>query len=307
MSARLRVLSFVFIAVPAMAAGWSGCATVPEPKFDKFSYPKGYAFVGDVQRPYTALGPVRSKVDYGSLDPSREEKMLCHNYYNKSVRELVRFAKKQGADAVINVESVVFLEDGRRETYKTPECSDDGSEGQILTQGIAVKWKKDGAETGAWTDPAAAPVAVAKPKRVPVRSVAAAPVNATAAAAVSSAPTPSATLAPVPAWQEGVSEFAKQTPEFPEPKKTAASTAAAAVLPKTAPVSETAAVEPDEAPVKVKLEDYDAAKSSQAAREPATASAPTSTPAKTDAAQSPSRPSLADPRMAPSALRGYRP
>ena len=119
--------------------GLAGCATVPEPKFQRYAFPKG-AFVGVPTRAYTALGPVRSKVDFPSLDPNHEEKKLCDNYYRKSVRELITFAKKQGADAVINVSSVVFLEDGRRETYKTPECSDEGGEGQILTQGIAVKW-----------------------------------------------------------------------------------------------------------------------------------------------------------------------
>ena len=149
MSSRLRVLSLLTSAL-------LGCATVPEPKFEKHTFPKN-AYVGDVQRPYTVLGPVRSKVDYVSLDPNHEEGRLCRNYYNKSVRELTKYAKRQGADAVVDVQSVVFLEDGRRETYKTPECSDDGGEGQVLTQGVAVKWKQSGAETGEWVSAAERP------------------------------------------------------------------------------------------------------------------------------------------------------
>ena len=51
-------------------------------------------------------------------------------------------ARHQGADAVVDIKSVVFLENGKQETYSTPECSDDGFEGQILLQGVAIKWKK---------------------------------------------------------------------------------------------------------------------------------------------------------------------
>ncbi len=125
------------------------CSTLPERKVEKFKFPKN-AYLNDTRRPYTVLGPVRSKVDYTSLDDAHEENQLCNNYFNKAVRDLIKYAKIQGGDAVIDVSSVVFLEDGRRETYKTPECSDDGGEGQILTQGIAVKWKDDGAESGTW-------------------------------------------------------------------------------------------------------------------------------------------------------------
>ncbi|MGK5085819.1 hypothetical protein WDW37_21225 [Bdellovibrionota bacterium FG-1] len=146
MSAKLRL---ILVSLGIIAWGMGGCATVPEPKYERYVFPKN-VFIGEVSRPYTVLGPVRSKVDYATLDAVREEKDLCRNYYNKSARELLRFAKKQGADAVVDVQSVVFLEDGRRETYKTPECSDDGGEGQILTQGIAVKWKGAGAENGLW-------------------------------------------------------------------------------------------------------------------------------------------------------------
>jgi len=115
------------------------CTTLPEPKFQKHEFPED-AYVENVKRPYTKVGTVRSKVNFPSLDFNRDENFLCRNYYNKAVRDLVKMAKKSGADAVINVKSVVFLGDGRQESYSTPECADDGEEGQILTQGTAVKW-----------------------------------------------------------------------------------------------------------------------------------------------------------------------
>lgn len=123
----------------AGAAGLIGCTTLPEPSFKKYSFPKG-AYVDPVVRPYETIGYVRSKVDFPTLDAAREEEALCRNYYNKAVAELLKHAREKKADAVIDVRSVVFMQDGSREVYKTPECSDDGEEGQILLQGVAVKW-----------------------------------------------------------------------------------------------------------------------------------------------------------------------
>ncbi len=120
----------------------SGCASVPTPKFTRHRFPKE-AYVGDVKRPYTSLGIVRSKVNFGTLDPNHEEEALCLNYYNGAAEELLKFARQKGGDAVIDIQSVVFYEDGSSAMFKTPECSDDGDEGQILLQGIAVKWKSE--------------------------------------------------------------------------------------------------------------------------------------------------------------------
>ena len=125
----------------------SGCSTLPPSKYKHYAFPKNEAFYGNTQRPYRTLGSVRSKVDYDSLDDNHEEKDLCTNYFNKSVRDLVSMAKKKGGDAVIDVKSVVYLEDGKQESYPRAECSDDGMEGQSLTQGIAVKWKPLKTET----------------------------------------------------------------------------------------------------------------------------------------------------------------
>ena len=100
------------------------------------------AYIGEPDRPYEKLGLVRTKVEYPSLDPTREESALCKNYFNKGAIDLVKRARKVGADAVIDVRSAVFLFDGRAETYPSAQCSDDGQEGQVLMQGIAVKWKQ---------------------------------------------------------------------------------------------------------------------------------------------------------------------
>jgi hypothetical protein len=138
-------LSRIALATASCLAG-AACTTLPSPKHGRYRFPKE-AHVGDVKRPYTVLGQVRAKIDFPTLDPESDERTLCRNYYNRAVQDLVRRARDQGADAVIDVKSVVFLEDGRREEYATPECSDDGGEGQILAQGVAVKWKKEAPPT----------------------------------------------------------------------------------------------------------------------------------------------------------------
>lgn len=192
----LRALQLALSA--ALAVGLHACASAPaEPKFQKFTFPKN-AFVGDVQRPYVALGPVRSKIDYQSLDFNREERELCRNYYNRAVRDLVKFAKRQGADAVVDVKSVTFLLDGRTEMHATPECSDDGGEGQVLTQGIAVKWKENAVDVGTWSVPAATatPAPSATLAISPPSPEAAQPTGAAAAATIGQPPASQGKLFP---------------------------------------------------------------------------------------------------------------
>ncbi len=121
----------------------TACGSIPQAKYESFEFPSNLAFVNKINRPFQSLGWVRAKVNFQSLDPNHEELALCRNYYHKAIRQLVDMAKKKGADAVVEVKSIVFLEDGRREAYPTPECSDDGFEGQILVQGIAVQWQKE--------------------------------------------------------------------------------------------------------------------------------------------------------------------
>ncbi len=134
-------VAFVFL---VLILGGFACSSLPEPKVKKYTFPEEDAYVGEApKRPYKSLGLVRAKVDFISLNAQWEEDRLCKNYFNKAVQQLLRDAKKVGADSVIDIRSVVFLVDGKVETYSTPECSDDGDEGQVLAQGIAVKWLEE--------------------------------------------------------------------------------------------------------------------------------------------------------------------
>ena len=215
MSDRLStILIWSAFGVFALAATGPGCASAPaEPNFKKFAFPKN-AYIGDVQRPYTVLGPVRSKVDYQTLDFNREEKDLCRNYYNRAVRDLVKYAKKQGGDAVVDVKSVVFLVDGRTEMYATPECSDEGGDGQVLTQGVAVKWKGAPVESGAWTQP---PARLSATPATPVAPVATSVASPAAAPGVAVLAAPSARNPSAPVFPEGGTLVPEQDePVMPE-------------------------------------------------------------------------------------------
>ncbi len=137
-----------------------GCTTLPEPKVERHEFPKNAYFNAPEGRPFKPLGEVRTKVEFLSLDPLHDEANLCQNYFNKAVRDLVKRAKDVGGDAVIDVKSVVFLVDGRRELHPRAECSDDGEGAQVLARGIAVKWlPKDGAPSAVKEHPAPEPAA----------------------------------------------------------------------------------------------------------------------------------------------------
>ncbi len=116
------------------------CNTFQPPIVHHYHFPSTQAFLDKPDRPFEKIGVVRAKVNYQSLDPSHEEDALCRNYYNKAVRQLVTLAEAKGAQAVIQVQSVVFYENGRQEFYSTPECSDDGLEGQSLVTGVAIRY-----------------------------------------------------------------------------------------------------------------------------------------------------------------------
>ena len=128
----------------ALLAGFS-CATIPEPKYKKYAFPEDSVFVDEKPvRPYKVVGPVRVRVNYSSLNPEHEEQELCRNYYNKGAKDLLKRAHRDlKADAVIDVHSVVYYMDGKSSKYRTPECADDGNEGQILLEGKAVRYLPD--------------------------------------------------------------------------------------------------------------------------------------------------------------------
>lgn len=117
----------------------AGCASMPKVEHKWYQFPPG-AYLGKPEKPYQSLGWVRSKVNFTTLDPENDEQTLCKNYFNKAVRNLLRYAKKEGGEAVIQVESVVFHMDGSSKTFSRPECYDDGAQGQVLARGIAVRF-----------------------------------------------------------------------------------------------------------------------------------------------------------------------
>lgn len=95
----------------------------------------------DTGRPYLPLGWVKSKASWSTMDQDPNSPRLCRNYFNKAAKSLLDEAIKAGADAVIKVRSVVLLLDGKLEFHPGAECSDDGAEGEVLLQGIAIKFK----------------------------------------------------------------------------------------------------------------------------------------------------------------------
>ncbi len=125
-----------------LAVALSDCASsVPMPHMTKYYFPgDDQAFVDAPKRPYLVLGEVKSKATFSSLDFEHGDDQLCRNYYNKAVKDLVSRAKHVGADAVVNIRTVVFYEDGTHQLFKTPECSDDGEEGEVLVAATAIKW-----------------------------------------------------------------------------------------------------------------------------------------------------------------------
>jgi hypothetical protein len=141
---RVRYLLLITALLPVLS---SGCASLPEPEYTKYDFPKKGVYV-DVPpeehtrgRKYEILGIVRTKINYGSMDPDKDEQTLCKNYYNKAAHDLLKRAKREAkGDAVIETRSVVFFMDGLSKEYKTPECSDDGSEGQILLTGKVIRY-----------------------------------------------------------------------------------------------------------------------------------------------------------------------
>jgi hypothetical protein len=125
-----------------------GCASgaLPEAKHERHRFPEERVYVEEpvgqfAGRAYSVLGWVRSKANFSTLQNETNDGRLCRNYYNKAARSLLKEAMKVGAEAVIKVRSVVFLLDGKLEYHASPECSDDGSEGEVLLQGIAIKFK----------------------------------------------------------------------------------------------------------------------------------------------------------------------
>ncbi len=127
----------------------TACATtLPEERHSKFVFPKEKIFVElptgtDATRKYEVLGWVKTRATFPTMEQEQNSLSLCRNYYNKAARSLVKEAEKVKADAVIKVRSVVLFMDGKYQEFTTPECSDDGAEGEILLKGIAIRYKEE--------------------------------------------------------------------------------------------------------------------------------------------------------------------
>lgn len=157
------LLPALALLVGLLGGGLSGCSgkkpraslQAPEPLLPSMVY------FGSPARKYEVLGSVRATKTYSTLNQDlsdEQEEQLCRRAFTDAARDLLRNARDNGGDAVVDVHSVVFLMDGRRETFDKPQCTDDGEEGEALVQGIAVKWGV--------TAPQAAPKA-AKPQGIP--------------------------------------------------------------------------------------------------------------------------------------------
>jgi hypothetical protein len=139
--------SVVLISFFSFSQWISGCATtLPEAHHDAFKYPESGVYLdlptGEFAgREYEPLGWVKARSHYVTMEEDPNNSLLCKNYYNKAARTLLKDAIKAKADAVIQVRSVVMTMDGKIEEFKTPECSDDGAEGEILLRGIAIRFK----------------------------------------------------------------------------------------------------------------------------------------------------------------------
>jgi hypothetical protein len=129
-----------------------GCATsLPKERHEVFRFPSKLVYLDEpigenLGRPFEILGWVRSKAYYPTLEQDNENPVLCRNYYNKAANDLLKEALKAKADAVIKVRSIIFLLDGKYQEHSTPECTDDGAEGEVLLKGIAIRWKPKASE-----------------------------------------------------------------------------------------------------------------------------------------------------------------
>jgi hypothetical protein len=134
-------------AVLVAAAVFSGCASAPPAK--KGAEPSkllsaGVSFDDGAGRPYQKVGTVRAWQEFKTeLDESFDDKEFqrrCRLAFRDAAAKVLKIAQENGGEAVIQVRSVVFLADGRKEYVAAPECADDGDEGEALVEGIAVRW-----------------------------------------------------------------------------------------------------------------------------------------------------------------------
>ncbi|MBS1960294.1 MAG: hypothetical protein JST80_12525 [Bdellovibrionales bacterium] len=124
----------------------TACATsLPKERHLSYFFPDHEVYVDKPTgkrfgQTFKPLGWVKTKVRWPTMEQAPNDQSLCRNYYNKGAAQLFDEGEKVGADAVIQVRSVVLLLNGQMQEYPTPECSDDGAEGEILMKGIAIRY-----------------------------------------------------------------------------------------------------------------------------------------------------------------------
>jgi len=143
---RLLFISFVMIC--------GACSSAPPRKLPPEPprmVPAG-VFLEEPLRSYQVVGTVRSWREFpASLNDFNDTlmmKRLCQQAFYDASEKLLKIAHENGGEAVMKVQSVVFLADGRKEFYSRPECSEDGAEGEVLVQGTAIRWGGVGKDSG---------------------------------------------------------------------------------------------------------------------------------------------------------------
>jgi len=132
---------FVVFECTLLAVTVSCGHSLPETEHESHRFPEESVYLGKPKRAFSPIGTVREKVSFDTLDPRSDGDKLCRNYYNQAVNKLLKMARKNGGEAVIQVRSVVLMADGRMERFVEPECYDDGADGQVAVEGTAIRWK----------------------------------------------------------------------------------------------------------------------------------------------------------------------
>ena len=157
---------FAVVGLSVAVAGCSAPKVKPPlpPVIEGPLLPKAVYF-GKPPYKYKGLGVVRASKTFSTLNLEMTDEIeaaYCKKVFVDAVNELLQLSKTNGGDGVADVHSVVFLADGRQESFDRPECTDDGEEGEVLVQGVAIKWVRTAAQPGpaASSAPGVAPTPV---------------------------------------------------------------------------------------------------------------------------------------------------
>jgi len=119
----------------------AGCSSLPTVTHKKYAFPEN-AYIGVPKdlKAHEKVGLVKARATFETMELDSDPEQRCRNYFNKAVKDLVKLAQDNKADAVVDVRSVTFLMDGKSETYPKAECVDEGDVGEVYVQGIAIRY-----------------------------------------------------------------------------------------------------------------------------------------------------------------------